>query len=314
MPKIGECVAIRDAYGRALAELGEKNNRIVALEADVGGSTKSCIFGNKFPDRYYNVGISEINMTAIAAGFASSGYIPFVNTFSAFLATRAADPIQSLAAYDQLNMKLAGTYCGLSDSYDGASHHAISDMAFICSLPNMTLLSPCDAVETQKAVEMAADYDGPVYLRLSRAPVPTIYSSDMEFTMGKGIQLRDGRDVTIVATGTMVQRALSAAEILKEQSIDAQVIDIHTVKPIDRELLISSAKKTGAVVTAEEHSIYGGLASAVGQVLSYEYPVHIGSVGVTKFAESGDYQQLIRKYALDDKAIAAKCFEIINKK
>lgn len=314
MPKIGECVAIRDAYGSALAQLGKENERIVALEADVGGSTKSCIFGRQYPQRYFNVGISEMNMTAMAAGFASSGFIPFVNTFSAFLTSRAADPIQSLAAYDRLNMKLAGTYCGLSDSFDGASHHAISDMAFICSIPNMTLLSPCDAVETEKAVRAAADYDGPVYLRLSRAPAATIYPEDLDFTIGKGIVLREGSDVTIAATGTMVQRALSAADLLAEQDISAQVLDMHTVKPIDRELLLSSAKKTGAVVTAEEHSIYGGLGSAVAEVLSYEYPVPIGYVGVTQFAESGDYEELIKKYRLDDRAIADRCLDMIQKK
>ncbi|MEG0854302.1 MAG: transketolase C-terminal domain-containing protein [Angelakisella sp.] len=310
----GELIAIRDAYGSALEQLGARNDRVMVLEADVGGSTKSCIFGAKYPHRYFNVGISELNMTAMAAGFASSGMIPFVNTFSVFLTTRGADAIQSLAAYDKLNIKLAGTYCGLSDSYDGASHHAVTDMAFVRAIPNMTLVSVCDAVETAKAVEAIAEFEGPVYLRLSRAPAPVIYDDTMDFRIGRGILLRDGTDVTIVATGTMVQRALSAAELLQEQGISAQVVDIHTIKPLDCELLLSCAKKTGAVVTAEEHSIYGGLGSAVAELLSQQYPVRMGFVGVTEFAESGDYEALMEKYHMTDKDIAERCISTIQTK
>lgn len=284
------------------------------LEADVGGSTKSCVFGKAYPDRYFNVGIAELGMTAMSAGFASCGKIPFVNTFSVFLATRGGDAIQSLAAYDKLNMKLAGTYCGLSDSYDGASHQAITDMAFVRSIPNMTVISPCDAVETEKAVFAAAKFDGPVYLRLSRAAAPVIYGDDMEFEIGKGIVLRDGTDLTIVATGTMVSRALEAADTLAENGISAAVIDIHTVVPIDRELLVDYAKKTGVVVTCEEHSVRGGLTSAVAEVLSEECPTLLGCVGATQFAESGDYDQLLAKYGLNADAIVRKCSETLAKK
>ncbi len=194
-------VSIRDVYGAALKKLGQQEERVVVLEADVGGSTKSAVFGKAFPDRYFNVGIAELNMAAMAAGFAYAGKIPFVNTFSVFLTTRASDPISSMIAYDHLNVKLCGAYSGLSDAYDGASHHGIFDMAFVRSLPGMTILSVCDPVETEKAVFAAAEIEGPVYLRLSRAEAPVLYSEDMVFTPGKGILLREGADVSLLATG-----------------------------------------------------------------------------------------------------------------
>src|SRR5690554_483522 len=261
-------VAIRDAFGEALEKLGRVNDKVVALEADVGNSTKSILFGKSFPERYFNVGISELNMVNMGAGFASSGKIAFVNTFAAFMTTRSADSIQSLIAYDNLNVKLAGTYSGLSDSYDGASHQAITDIAFVRSIPNMVVLSVSDAVETEKAVFAAAEYDGPVYLRLSRAGAPIIYDDSMEFEIGKGITLKEGNDVTIIATGTILHKALEAAELLEKEGVHATVIDMHTIKPIDEELIINCAKKTKAIVTVEEHSINGGLGSAVAEVLA----------------------------------------------
>ncbi|MEA4934219.1 MAG: transketolase C-terminal domain-containing protein [Lawsonibacter sp.] len=311
---MAKIIAIRDAYGDALAKLGAENEDVVVLESDVGGSTKSCVFGKQFPDRYFNVGIAELGMTTMSAGFARCGKIPFVNTFSVFLATRGSDAIQSLAAYDKMNMKLAGTYCGLSDSYDGASHQAITDMAFVRSIPNMTVISPCDAVETEKAVFAAAKYDGPVYIRLSRAAAPVIYDEDMNFEIGKGILLRDGTDLTIVATGTMVSSALEAADQLAEKGINAAVIDIHTVLPLDETLILEYAKKTGCVVSCEEHSIRGGLTSAVAECLSENRPTLLGCVGVTEFAESGDYNQLLAKYGLDAAGIVRKCVQTLEKK
>lgn len=306
-----EMIAIRDAYGEALAKLGAVNDRVVVLEADVGSSTKSCVFGKKFPQRYFNVGIAELGMTAMSAGFASCGMIPFVNTFSVFLATRGGDAIQSLAGYDRLNVKLAGTYCGLSDSYDGASHQAITDMAFVRAIPNMTVVCPCDAVETEKAVFAAAEWDGPVYLRLSRAAAPVLYPETMQFEIGRGIVLRDGADITIAATGTMVSRAFEAAGRLAGRGVEAAVLDLHTVKPIDEELLIRYAQKTKRVVVCDEHSVAGGLCGAVAEVLSARCPTPTGYVGISAFAESGDYQQLLAKYGLDAAAIEEKCLAML---
>ncbi|MGI5851919.1 MAG: transketolase family protein [Caldicoprobacterales bacterium] len=307
-------IAIRDAYGEALLNLGRKNDKVVVLESDVGNSSKSILFGREFPNRYFNVGISEFNMVTMSAGFASEGFIPFVNTFAVFMTTRGGDPIHSLIAYDRLNVKIAGTYAGLSDSYDGASHHAISDIAFVRSLPNMTVVSVSDAVETAKAVEAITEYDGPVYLRLSRAPAPVIFDDEYDFKIGKGVVLKEGRDVTIIATGTILHNALEAAEILQKDGIEARVVNMPTIKPIDEELIIKAAKETGAVVTVEEHSIYGGLGSAVAEVLSKNHPTPMEFVGVKGFAESGDYSQLLEKYGLDPKTIAEKAKLAIMKK
>lgn len=307
-------IAIRDAFGEALKKLGKVNDKIVALEADVGGSTKSAVFGKEFPERYFNVGISELNMVAMAAGMASEGLIPFVNTFSVFLATRGGDPIQSLIAYDNLNVKLCGTYTGMSDSYDGASHHAITDMAFVRAIPNMTVITAADAVETEKAVFAAAEHEGPVYLRLSRAAVPVVYDENMEFEIGKGITVREGNDVTIITTGTILSKALEAAEKLEAEGIHATVVDMHTVKPIDSELVVKCAKNTGAIVTVEEHSLQGGLYSAVSEVLAAQCPTPAEAIGAVQFAESGDYEALLEKYGYGADSIAAACKKVMAKK
>ena len=294
-------VSIRDVYGAALKKLGQQEERVVVLEADVGGSTKSAVFGKAFPDRYFNVGIAELNMAAMAAGFAYAGKIPFVNTFSVFLTTRASDPISSMIAYDHLNVKLCGAYSGLSDAYDGASHHGIFDMAFVRSLPGMTILSVCDPVETEKAVFAAAEIEGPVYLRLSRAEAPVLYPEDMVFTPGKGILLREGADVSLLATGLMVHHALEAAGLL-------------TVQPVDRELVLESAEKTGCIVTAEEHSIRGGLGSAVAEVLAQGRPTIQEFVGLDSYTESGAYGALLTAYHLDAQAIAEKARLALQRK
>lgn len=312
---MGNMKAIRDAYGEALAELGKENSSIVVLEADVGSSSKSILFGKAFPERYFNVGIAEGNMASMAAGFASSGKIPFINTFATFMTLRSGDPINSLIAYSKLNVKLAGTYAGLSDSYDGASHHAISDIAIMRSLPNITVVCVCDPIETKLATKAIADYDGPVYLRLSRAPVPTIFDSTYEFVIGKSIQLTKGNDVTIIATGYMVQKSLEAAKELENKGIQARVINMHTIKPIDREMIIKCAIETGAIVTAEEHSIIGGLGSAVSEVLATSNPVPMEFVGIEdKYAESGDYEMLLEKYNLGIDDIVRKTEKVLERK
>ena len=307
-------IAIRDAYGDALAALGGHNKNIVVLEADVGSSSKSIVFGRAFPDRYFNVGISELNMNAMAAGFASCGLVPFTNTFSVFMTLRGGDPINSLIAYDNLNVKLAGTYCGLSDSYDGASHHSISDISTLRAIPNIVILSPCDATQTRQAVYAAAKYVGPVYLRLSRAVAPVVFEDSFPFEIGKGVVFKEGTDITIVSTGQIFHECIEAANLLAQEGISARLVNIHTVKPLDADLIIESAKKTGAILTVEEHSIYGGLGSAVAEICGASEPVPIDIVGITEFSESGDYDALLEKHGLKAKHIAARAAVLQKRK
>ena len=308
--------AIRDVYGDTLAQLSRENPDIDALDADVGSSSKSIVFGKEFPKRYFNVGVAEANMVAMAAGLATAGKIPFANTFAAFMVLRAADPVRSLIAYTGLNVKLAGTYAGLSDSYDGASHHAIADIAFMRALPNMTVVSVSDPVEAELATRAAAEFKGPVYLRLSRAEVPVVLDkATYTFEIGKGVTLREGSDLTLVATGYMLIKVLEAAELLAAKGIKARVVNIHTIKPIDRDLLIACAKETGAIVTAEEHNVYGGLGSAVAEVLSQSCPVPMEVVGVNDtFTESGDYEKLLAKYGLSAVNIVAHAEKVLKRK
>lgn len=307
--------AIREAYGEALCKFAKTREEIVVLDADVSGSTKTAFFAKEHPERFYNVGIAEANMAAMAAGMSLMGKTPFINTFAAFLMLRAADPIRSLIAYQNLDVKIAGAYSGMSDSYDGASHHALKDIAFFRTIPNMNVISVCDAVETEKAVEAAINIKEPFYLRLSRAEMPIIFDEDYNFEFGKGVVLKEGSDVSIFATGIMVHKALEAAELLKAEGINAEIINIHTIKPIDRELIIKSAKKTGAVVTAEEHNIYGGLYGAISEVLTSEYPVPAIPVGIEDtFTESGDYEELLEKYGLSAKNIINKVKNVLKRK
>lgn len=308
--------AIRDVYGETLAQLGRENPDVVALDADVGSSSKSIVFGKEFPARYFNVGVAEANMVAMAAGLATAGKIPFANTFAAFMVLRAADPVRSLVAYTGLNVKLAGTYAGLSDSYDGASHHAIADMAFMRALPNMTVVSVSDPVEAELATRAAAAFKGPVYLRLSRAEVPVVLDkATYRFEIGRGVTLVEGSDLTIVATGYMLVKALEAAETLAARGVKARVVNMHTIKPIDKELLIACARDTGAIVTAEEHSVFGGLGGAVSEVLAKHCPVPLEFVGVEDtFTESGDYEKLLVKYGLSAANIVAKAERVLRRK
>lgn len=292
-------IAIRDAFGEALVDLGYKNDRVVVLDADVSHSTKTIKFGEKFPDRFFNIGVAEANMMNIAAGFATCGFIPFVSTFSFLACLRAGDQIRTSVAYPKLNVKIAAGYGGLSDSYDGTTHQSVCDIAIARSIPNMTVIVIADAQETKIAVPTIAKYEGPVFFRLSRAEIPVIFNEDYKFEIGKGNLLKRGSDVTLVATGVMVARALEASDQLEEKGIDAGVIEIHTIKPLDEDILIKAAKETGAIVTIEEHSILGGLGSAVAELVTKRQPVPMEMIGILDtFAESGSYEELLDKYGM----------------
>ena len=296
--------SMREAYGEALVELGRTNPNVLVLDADLSGSTRSVLFKNAYPERFFNVGVAEGNMVSIAAGMAVSGKIPFVNTFALFLALRAGDPVRSLVAYNKLNVKLAGAYGGLSDSYDGASHQSVEDVAVMRAIPNITVIVPADEHAARKAVFAAAQCEGPVYIRLSRAEVPQIYDSSLQFEIGKAIVVRPGSDVSIFANGYMVSKALEAAEVLSQEGIQAEVIDVHTVKPLDGVAILNSVSKTGSAVTVEEHSVYGALGSAVAEVLAKHGLGPMEIVGIPdKFGESGAYEDLLAKYGLDKTAI-----------
>lgn len=307
--------AMREAYGEALVELGKVNPDVVVLDADVASSSRSILFKQAFPDRFFNIGIAEGNMVGIASGLAASGKIPFVNTFAFLLALRAADPVRSLVAYNHLNVKLAGAYGGFSDSYDGASHQAVEDVSIMRTLPNMTVIVVADEFQARQAVFAAAELQGPVYLRLSRAEVPPLYKADSPYQVGKGNLLREGSDVTLIANGYMVTKAMEAADLLAQEGIKAEVIDMHTVKPIDAALILESGRKTGALVTVEEHSIYGGLGSAVAEVLAGEMPLPLEILGIRDvFGESGAYEAILSKHGLDKSAIANAAKKVIARK
>lgn len=265
-------IATREAYGKALAEFGKDPN-IVVLDADLSKSTKTDTFQKVYPERFFNIGIAEANMISIAAGMATCGKTVFASTFAVFASMRACEQIRNSICYPKLNVKIGATHAGISVGEDGASHQTVEDMAIMRSLPNMTIICPCDGIETRAAVKAAIDIKGPVYLRLGRLALPLVHKEeDFSFELGKGIQLKDGGDVTIIATGLMVYKSLEAAEMLKAQGIDARVIDIHTIKPIDKDIIVKAAKETGAIVTAEEHNIIGGLTGAVAEVLVQNYP------------------------------------------
>lgn len=301
-------IATRESYGNALAELGEKYD-IVVLDADLSKSTKTEVFKKKFPDRFINMGIAEQNMMSTAAGLASCGKIVFASSFAMFAAGRAFEQIRNSIAYPNLNVKIGATHAGISVGEDGATHQCLEDIGIMRTIPNMVIINPADDIEARAAVKAAADHNGPVYLRFGRLGVPVIYGDDYKFELGKGVTLKDGSDVTIFATGLMVEASLSAAEALSEQGISARVVNIHTIKPIDREIIVNAARETGAVVTCEEHNIIGGLGSAVAEVLCEEHPVPMVRVGVKDcFGKSGVPAQLLKDYGLtaEDVAEAAK--------
>ena len=309
-------IATREAYGRALAELANVNENIVVLDADLSKSTKTADFKAVCEERFFNMGIAEGNMMGVAAGLSTCGKIPYVSTFAMFAAGRAFEQIRNSICYPKLNVKICATHAGLTVGEDGASHQAIEDLSLMRSIPNMTVICPADAVETAAAIKAISDYDGPCYVRLGRAAVNIINDeSTYEFKIGKGVALSEGNDVTIVATGIMVDVALEAKEELKKDGINARVINIHTLKPIDKEILIKAAKETGAIVTVEEHNVIGGLGSAVSEVLSEEIPVPVLKVGVQDtFGESGLPDQLLKAYGLTTNNVIEKVKKVITLK
>ena len=300
-------MATRDAYGEALKEIGGIDEDIVVLDADLSGSTKTAVFGKEYPERFFNVGIAEQNLMGTAAGLAAAGKVPFASTFAVFATGRAYEIIRNSICYPNLNVKIAATHAGLSVGEDGASHQALEDISLMRSLPNMTVLCPADGVEAKQCIYEAAKHDGPVYIRLGRSGVPIIFGEDYKFEIGKGVELVDGKDVSIIATGIMVERALEAAKKLSEEGISARVINISTIKPIDEDIIIKAAKETKAIVTVEEHSIMGGLGSAVAEVVAQNAPTYVERIGTMDvFGESGGGNELLDKYGLNVENIVEK--------
>lgn len=298
-------VATRDSYGNALVALGKEHENVVVLDADLAGSTKTGMFQKAFPERHFNCGIAEANMTGIAAGLATCGKVPFMSSFAMFATGRNFEQIRNSIGYPHLNVKICATHAGISVGEDGATHQCLEDMALMREIPGMVVMNPSDDVEAQAAVKAAYDYVGPVYIRFGRLAVPVINDRpDYEFKIGKGVVLKEGTDVTIFATGLEVCEAMGAAEMLEKDGIHAEVINIHTIKPIDRELVVASATKTGKVVTVEEHFTNGGLGTAVCEVLCEEAPTKVLRLGVKDcFGESGPALELIKKYELDAEGI-----------
>lgn len=307
-------IATRDAYGEALKELGAINEDIVVLDADLSGSTKTAVFKKEYPERFFNVGIAEQNLVATAAGLATTGKIPFASTFAVFASGRAFEIIRNSVAYPKLNVKIAATHAGLTVGEDGATHQALEDISLMRSLPNMVVLCPADAIEAKKCIYKAVEYKGPVYIRLGRSKVPVIFDDNYEFEIGKGVQIKEGNDITIIATGVMVAKALEAAEQLEKEGIYPRVINISTIKPIDKDIIIKAAKETKGIVTVEEHSIIGGLGSAVAEVLVENHPAHMDRIGtMDTFGESGDGEELLQKYGLNVENIVNKAKKLLSK-
>ena len=310
-----EKVATRKAYGEAVAEIGETNKKVVVLDADLSCSTQTKIFAKKFPERFFNVGVAEQNLVVTAAGLAMGGYTPFLSTFTIFATGRAWEMVRLSVCYQNLDVKVCSTHAGLTVGEDGASHQTVEDIALMRAIPNMNVIVPADGVETKQVIKKIAETKGPFFVRLARAATPIIYDDNYTFEIGKGSVLRDGTDITIVGCGLMTVHALEAAKILKDKGINAAVINMSTIKPIDKDLLIQYAKKTGAIVTAEEHSVIGGLGGAVSEVLSEEYPVPVRKVGVyDEFGQSGPAGEVLKLYKLMPEDIAAAAEEVMKKK
>ena len=307
-------IATRESYGNALVEIGKEKENLVVLDADLAGATKTGIFKKVFPERHIDCGIAESNMMGIAAGLSATGLVPFASSFAMFAAGRAFEQIRNSIGYPHLNVKIGATHAGISVGEDGATHQCNEDIALMRTIPGMTVIVPSDDVEAKAAVKAAYEMDGPVYLRFGRLAVPVINDNqDYKFEIGKGVTLRKGKDVTIVATGLCVSSALDAAELLKAEGIDAKVINIHTIKPLDKELIVAAAKETGQIVTVEEHSVIGGLGGAVSEALSEEYPVPVKRIGVNdQFGYSGPATALVEKFGLDGKGIAESVKEFLK--
>jgi len=310
-----EKIAMRDAFAQAAIEALEEGTDLVVLDTDVSKSTKSTVFGKAHPERFLNVGIAEANMLGIAAGLASTGMVPVVNSFAMLLTLRSLDQFRQSIAYPRLNVKVMGHYAGYSAGPEGPSHHAIEDIGIMRSIPNVTVLVPCDAAEAYQAFKAAVQFDGPVYLRLARNPVPALPNHRDRFVIGQGYELRDGADLTIIGTGVMVARALEAADRLTASGVSARVVAMPSIKPLDAAIVEQAARETGGIVTAEEHNIYGGLGSAVAEVLGESIPVPLQRVGIRDcYAESGEWFELLDHYGLTVEAIGAAALQVMERK
>ncbi|MDE7432620.1 MAG: transketolase family protein [Lachnospiraceae bacterium] len=297
--------ATREGYGDGLAEAGKEYDNLIVLDADLAEATKTCVFKKVFPDRHIDCGIAESNMMGVAAGLAATGKVPFASSFAMFTAGRAFEQVRNSIGYPHLNVKIGATHAGISVGEDGATHQCNEDIALMRTIPGMVIINPSDYIEAKAAVKAAYEYEGPCYLRFGRLAVPVINDrEDYKFEIGKAVTLREGKDVTIIASGLVVTTALEAAELLSKDGIDAKVINMHTIKPLDEDAVIAAAKQTGKVVTVEEHSVIGGLGSAVCDVLSEHYPVKVKKIGINdKFGESGPAPELVKKYGLDGESI-----------
>ena len=314
---MSEKIATRVAYGKMLAELGAQYPDLVVLDADLSGSTQSAFFAKAFPDRFYNMGIAEANMTVVAAGLAACGKMPFTNTFAMFATGRAYEQVRNSIAYPRLNVKVVGSHGGLSVGEDGATHQCIEDYALMRAIPNMMVVSPCDGPEMRLAVKALLDYDGPAYMRLGRLAVDSITDEvpGYTFQLGKGSVLRDGTDVTVIATGMMVQMAYEAARTLEGEGVSVRVIDMHTIKPLDHELVLKAALETRCIVTSEEHTVIGGLGSAVAEFLSEHCPVPVVRHGVyDEFGRSGEAKAVLKAFGLTPEGIADKVRQALKLK
>ena len=313
--RFGAAESMRKAYGAALVELGHARSDVVVLSADVSSSDFSCMFEHEFPDRFFNVGIAEPALVDAAVGLANGGLVPIANTFAFLFATRALEMIRTHLCYGGANVKLAGAYAGLSDSFDGPTHHSITDLAVFRSMPGMTIVVPADSLAVSRLLPQVAAWDGPVFLRLCRNEVPQIYTSDYQPEIGKGATLIDGNDLTIISCGVLVARAIEAAHALRTEGVSARVVEIHTIKPFDSELVTQCARETGAIVTAEEHSVIGGLGGAVAECVAATFPVPVERVGLADvFAECGPYNDLLDKYGLNREAIVDASRNAVRRK
>ena len=304
-------IATRQSYGEALEYLGSKNENIVVLDADLSGATKTNIFAKKYPNRFFNMGIAEQDMITTAAGLATCNKIPFVSTFAVFATGRGYDQIRNSICYPKLNVKVCGTHAGITVGEDGATHQMLEDINLMRGLPNMTVISPSDDIQTKWAIEQASKIEGPVYVRLSRAATPIIYDINEKFEFGKGVQIGEGKAATIFATGTTVCQALMAKEELAKENIDVRVVDIHTIKPIDKDIIIKSAMETEKLISIEDHNIIGGLGTAISEVLVENYPKKLTKIGINDcFGKSGKAEELINYFKLNKEEIISKIKEI----
>ena len=308
-------VATRDAYGKALVELGEKNPNVVVLDADLAAATKTGAFKKAFPERFFDTGIAEGNMMGVAGGLATTGYTVFASSFAMFSAGRAFEQVRNTIGYPHLNVKIGATHAGISVGEDGASHQCCEDIALMRSIPGMVIINPADDIEARAAVFAAAEHDGPVYMRFGRLAVPRVFDEDYKFETGKAVTLKEGTDVTIIATGLMVNEAIEASKVLEAEGISVELINMHTIKPLDKAAVVAAAKKTGCIVTAEEHNVIGGLGDAVCDAVCEEYPVPVVKVGVEDtFGKSGPAVELLHVFGLDADNIVAKAKIAISKK